>query len=650
MKYISLNLALVYLNIAIVTNPAWSTTVDPISKIKPIPIACYLQAVDNKNDNPGWIDSGFEREIKAGNFDRVFQLRSTLKFTTIQKLRIQSAIIRSAITNNRNDIIDDSIPQIVQLNSQLARENTNYLNESWSLPLNLAQDLIKADRPTQGMKLLKYVETISPQISGDDLFDLYSDSDREDIFPAPNHDTLFRSPLQLRLLIKIADNYTKIDSPGEILRQRSAEAISLLQQVQQQTNKIKNPEERAFIAYLLAQSYLRLKQPQIALDLIANSRQQIASSTDLDRQIALLVAIAKTYQTSGKPDLALQVLQQSTQIATKSNDINLAALSLALISSTASELGQQQLGTNLFKQSIKLAPQVPKQYRYTIWLGIATHFKKLAQREQLATVLQQYQNLANRQTRTTVLRNIFRQWMAVKDFKRAILVASQLIKVAKQNRDDQALTDIIDPYLNANLVREIQPILPEFIIAVKSLPKSTLKSFRDRQLNAHKFTLLSQIDRIYLELDQIELALTFAKTADNSIFEMTRNMIIWLAEKQEFDRALTLARSLPTQVRLTAEQQQFYTDSTLDIRSSALADVIQSAIRQDKLDFAQKLIAELTDSTIRFTSSIQLAEVYLFKQNNPTTANSILTTVKPTPVHQKYVANLQQLVNCAINN
>jgi hypothetical protein len=29
-------------------------------------------------------------------------------------------------------------------------------------------------------------------------------------------------------------------------------------------------------------------------------------------------------------------------------------------------------------------------------LGIATHFKKPAQREQLATVLQQYQNLANR--------------------------------------------------------------------------------------------------------------------------------------------------------------------------------------------------------------------------------------------------------------
>jgi tetratricopeptide (TPR) repeat protein len=643
MKYIPLNLALVYLIIAAVTNPACATTVDPISTTKPIPIACYIKAVDTKNDNPGWIDNEFDREIKAGNLDRVFQLQSALKFKPIQKLRIQSAIIRSAITNNRNDIIDASITQIVQLNSQLTRENPAYLSESWSLPLNLAQDLIKAGRLKQGIVLLKYVETISPQISGNDLFDPYSGGDREDAFPAPNNDTFFRSPLQLRLLIKIADNYIKIE--------RIAEASPLLQQVQQQTNKLKNPEERAFTSYLLAQSYLRLQQPQIALDLIVNSREQIANSTDIDRQIALLVAIAKTYQTAGKSELALQVVQQSTQIATKSNDINFAASSLALISSTASELGQMQLATNLFKQSTKLAKQVPNQDRYTIWLGIATHFKQPAQREQLATVLQQYQNLANRQTRTTVFRNVFRQWMAVKDFKRAIPVARQLIKIAKQNGDDQALTDIIDLYyLNANVAREIQPILPEFIAAVQSLPTVDPKSFRDRQLNAHKFTLLSQIDRVYLELGQIDLALTFAKTADNSIFEMTRNIISWLAEKQEFDRALTLARSLPTQVRLTAEQQQFSTDSTLDIRSSALADVIRSAIRQDKLNLAQKLIPELSDPNIRAVSSMELAEAYLFKKNDPTTANRILTTVKPTAVYQKYVENLQQLTNCAMKN
>jgi Tetratricopeptide repeat len=482
------------------------------------------------------------------------------------------------------------------------------------------------------------------------MFDPYSDGDREDAFPAPNYDTVFRSPLKFRLLIKIADNYIKLDSPAERPRQRFAEATRLLQQVQEQTNKIKNPEERAFASYLLAQSYLSLKQPQKAIDLIADSRQQIVNSTDLDRQIALLVAIAKTYQTAGKPDLALQVLNQSTQIATKSNDVNMAALSLALISSTANELGQKQLATNLFEQSIKLAKQVPSQDRYTIWLGIATHFKKPAQREQLATVLQQYQNLANRQTRTTVLRNIFRQWMAVADFKRSIPVASQLIKIAKQNRDDQALTDIIDLYQSTKFVREIQPILPEFIAAVQSLPTLTPKSFRDRQLNAHKSTLLSQIDRVYLELGQIDMALTFAKTADNSIFEMTRNIVSWLAEKQEFDRALTLARSLPQQVVLTAEQQQFTTDSTIDIRSSALADVIQSAIRQDKLDLAQNLISELTDLTIRARSSIELAEAYLFNKNDPTTANRILTTVKPTELYQKYVENLQQLTNCAMKN
>ncbi len=650
MKYIPLSLALTYLGIATVTNPVWATTVDPISKTKPIPISCYIQAVDTKNDNPGWIDSGFDREIKSGNFDRVFQLQSALKFKTIQKLRIQSAIIRSAITNNRNDIIDTSIPQVIQINSQLARENPTYLSESWILPLNLAQDLIKAGRLEQGIVLLKYVETISPQISGDDLFDPYSGGDRDDAFPAPNNDTFFRSPLQLRLLIKIADNYIQIDSPEKRIRQRVADAIPLLQQVQQQTNKIKNPEERAFVTYLLAQSYFRLKQPQKALDLIANSRQQIANSTDLDRQIALLVAIAKTYQTAGKPDLALQVLQQSTQITIKSNDVNMAAVSLALLSSTAIELGQTQLASDLFKQSIRLATKVPSQDRYIIWLGIASHFKKPIDREKLATVLQQYQNLANRQTRTTVLRNVFRQWMAVEDFNRAIPVARQLIKIAKQNRDDQALTDIIDPYLERGMSKKMQPILPEFIAAVQSLPTVAPKSFRDRQLNAHKFTLLSQIDRVYLELGQIDMALIFAKTADNSIFGMTRNIISWFAEKQEFDRALSIARSLPTQVRLTAEQQQYSTDSTLDIRASALASIIQSAIRQDKLDLAQKLIPELSDPTIQSTSSIELAEAYLFKKTDPTTANRILATVKPTELYQKYVKNLQQLTNCAMKN
>jgi hypothetical protein len=173
MKYIPLSLALVYLSIAAATNPAWATTVDPISKTKPIPISCYIQAVDTKKDNPGWIDSGFYREIKSGNFDRVSQFQSALKFKTIQKLRIQSAIIQSAITNNRNDIIDTSILQIVQLNSQLARENPAYLSESWRSPLNLAQDLIKADRLKQGIILLKYVETISPQISGNDVRSLF---------------------------------------------------------------------------------------------------------------------------------------------------------------------------------------------------------------------------------------------------------------------------------------------------------------------------------------------------------------------------------------------------------------------------------------------------------------------------------------------
>jgi tetratricopeptide (TPR) repeat protein len=278
MKYIPLSLALAYLSTAAVTNQVWATTVDPVSKTKPIPITCYLHAVDTKNDNPGLIDSELDREIKSGNFDRFAQLQSALKFKTSQRLRVYSAIIRSAITNNRNDIIDANIPQIVQINSQLARENPTYLSESWRLPLNLAQDLIKADRLKQGLALLKYVETISPQISGDDLFDPYSGGEREDAFSAPNNDTFFRSPLQLRLLIKIADNYIQIG--------RFSEAIPLLQQVQQQTNNIKNTEERAFILYLLAQSYLRLKQPQIALDLIDNSRQQIANSTDLDRQIA----------------------------------------------------------------------------------------------------------------------------------------------------------------------------------------------------------------------------------------------------------------------------------------------------------------------------------------------------------------------------
>ncbi len=647
MKYSSLSLVLVYLSIATVTNPAWATT-DPISKTKPIPVACYIQAVDTKNDNPGWIDSAFDRELKSGNFDRVFQLQSALKFKTIQKLRIQSAIIRSAITNNRNDIIDASIPQLVQINSQLARENPAYLSESWSLPLTLAQDLIKAEHLKQGIVLLKYVETISPQIPGNALFDPSSSGDREDAFPSPIGETFLRSPLQLRLLLKIADNYIQLDSPKDKLSQGAAEAIPLLQQVRQQTTKIDNPEERAFISYLLAQSYIRLKQPQKAIDLIADSRQQIVNSTDRDRQIALLVAIAKSYQLAGKPDLALQVLQQSAQLATKYSDVNLAALSLALISSTASELGQKQLATDLFQQSIKLAKQVPSKDRYTIWLGITTHLKKPAQREQLVTVLQQYQNLANRQTRTTVLRNIFRQWMEVKDFKRAIPIASQLIKIAKQNRDDQALTDIIDLYQSTKFVREIQPILPEFIAAVQSLPTLTPKTFRDRQLNAHKSTLLGQIDRVYLELGQIDMALAFAKTADDSTFEITRNIVSWLAEKQEFDRALTLARSLPTQVRLNAEQQQFSTDSTLDIRSIALANLIQSAIRQDKLDLAQKLTAEISDLTIQSTSSIELAEAYLFKKNDPTPANRILITVKPTAIYQKYVGNLQKFTNCAI--
>ena len=266
-------------------------------------------------------------------------------------------------------------------------------------------------------------------------------------------------PLQLRLSIELADNYIKIDSPEERLHQRVAEAIQLLQQVRQQTNTIKDPVARAFISYLLAQSYFRAKQPQIGLELIATSRQQTTDLAELDRQqITLLVAIAKTYHTAGKPELALQVLQQGAQIVTKSSDVNLAALSLALLSNTASELGQTQLASDLFAQSIRSAKKVPNKERFTIWLGIATHFEKTAQREQLATVLQQYQNLANRQTSTTVLRNIFRQWMQVEDFNQAAPVARQLIKIAKQNRDDRALADIIDPYLERGVSKKMQPI------------------------------------------------------------------------------------------------------------------------------------------------------------------------------------------------
>ena len=188
---------------------------------------------------------------------------------------------------------------------------------------------------------------------------------------------------------------------------------------------------------------------------------------------------------------------------------------------------------------------------------------------------------------------------------------------------------------------------------MQSLPTVTPKSFRDRQLNAHKLMLLSQIDRVYLELGQLDLALSFAKTADaEPSFGMTMAIITWLAEKQQLERALNIARSLPEQALLTAEERQYYPASTTNriIRSSALASIIGSAIRQDKLDFAQKLISELADPTIHVVSSIELAEAYLFKQNDPTTANRILKTVKPTTIYQKYVENIQQFTNCAMND
>ena len=153
MRFIPLNLAVVYLSIATLSNPVWATTIEPISKTKPIPIACYIRSLATKRDHPISIDSGLNYELKAGNFDRVLQLIVALKLSTVQQLHIRAAIIRQAITNNRNDIIDAAVPQIVQLNSQVTRERPAYLGsiDFWNLPLSLAQDLIKADRKVPGI-------------------------------------------------------------------------------------------------------------------------------------------------------------------------------------------------------------------------------------------------------------------------------------------------------------------------------------------------------------------------------------------------------------------------------------------------------------------------------------------------------------------
>jgi tetratricopeptide (TPR) repeat protein len=320
MRYIPLSLALIYLTMTTVTTSVWAKPVEPSSKTKPIPIACYLQAAGIQNDNPLKMNNVLNRELASGNFDRVFQLIPALKFNTTSELNVHSAIIRQAITNNRDDIIDATLPQIVRLNSQLDREDKTYLrpSSSWHISLSLARDLIKSGRTKSGITLLKYVETITSQESAMNMLGSQSTA-----FPAPDNEIIYIHPI----LIEIADNYSKAD--------RITDAIRLLQKFQRSSVKSKKTGTIALDSYLLAQSYLQAKQPQIALKLIATSRQQATNVPDVDRQIALLVAISKFYRSLGKPKLSLRVLQQSIQIATKSQDANLAGLSLALLSSTA---------------------------------------------------------------------------------------------------------------------------------------------------------------------------------------------------------------------------------------------------------------------------------------------------------------------------
>ena len=635
MRYIPLSLALIYLSITTVSNPVWATTVDPIAKIKPIPIACYIQAAGIQNDNPFKMNNVLERELAAGNFDRVQQLLPALKFNTSSELNIRAAIIRQAITNNRDDIIDITIPQIVQLNSQIYRDDKAYLRSrsSWYIPLSLARNLIEAGRIKAGISLLKYVETIASQESAINMLGSQSTT-----FPAPDNEIIYIHPI----LIQIADNYSKAN--------RINDSIELLQEFQRSAVKPKKLGTIAFDLYLLAQSYLQAKQPQMALKLIATSRQQVTNFTDADRQVALLIAISQFYRSVGKPELSLQVLQQSIQIATKSKDANLAALSLALLSSTVNELGQTQLAEDLFKQSIKLAKKIAKKEQYSIWLGIADRFKQPAQRKQLATILQQYQNLATDQTHTTVLRNILRQWLTVKEFDRANSVASQLIKIANQNHDSQILIDVIQPYLEGGFDRQILPILPAFISAVQSLPQLSPQSSTNRQLNGRRNGLFNSIALIYLRSGQVNLALSWADLTVDLTVGMKLEIITWLVDKKEFNRALKIARSLPERIPEPEAERQFRPDAKIDIiiRSNALATIIQSAINQDKLDFAQKLIPELIDPTLRSTNSIELARAYLFDFNDPITSNRILKTVQPPAIYQKYVKILQDIANCAM--
>jgi hypothetical protein len=243
-----------------------------------------------------------------------------------------------------------------------------------------------------------------------------------------------------------------------------------------------------------------------------------------------------------------------------------------------------------------------------------------------------------------------RQWLAVKDFDRANLVANQLIKIANQNHDSQILIDIIQPYLEGGFDRQILPILPEFISAVQSLPQLSPKLAANRQLNGRRTGLFNSIAFIYLRSGQVDLALSWAdRTADLTV-GMKMEIITWLVDKKEFDLAVKIARSLPERIPEPEAERQFHPDTKIDIiiRSNALAAIIQSAIRQDKLDFAQKLIPELTDPTIRSTNSIELARAYLFDLSDPITANRILKTVQPTAIYQKYVENLQDIANCAI--
>jgi tetratricopeptide (TPR) repeat protein len=643
MRFTRLSLAAVYLSIATLTNPVWATTIAPVSQPKPIPIACYIQIMEKNSDNYIWVDRLITSELAAGNFNRVMQLIPVLKLTTLQQLNIRSAIIRQAIAKNRIDVIETNISQVVQLNSQYAREQPAYANsiDFWSLPLSLAQALIAADTPgdrlrqrqASGVVLLKYVETTLPQASANNSIGTQSNS-----FPAPEVEIIYNSPL----LIQIADLYIRAD--------RLAEAIVILQKFQKYPVTIKKIENPGFSSYLLARSYLQAKQPKIALKLLTTSHQQATSLTNLERQISLLVAIAKTYRAAGKPELAIQVLQQSVQIATKSSDVNLTALSLALLSNTASELGEIQLTNNLANRSIQLVKQVPRQEQSIVWLGIANHLKKPAQREQLVTVLKNYQNLATSQTRTTILRNIFQQWLKVAEYERAIPVARELINIAKKNSDAQALTDIINPYVEGNLSSKARPILPEFVVAVQSLTPLASRQFDDDQLNESKSALLGQITRIYLELRQLDLAISFAKIANDSSFNLTRQIVIWLADKQQFEQALIIVRSLPVKVQLTARERELNpTASYRSIRSGVLDSLIKSAIQQGKLDFAQKLVAELADPNYKFTSSIDLATAYLFTQNNPIAANRILKTLKPKPIYQRAVDDLHQLANCAID-